>query len=144
MKNLKEYKMAKSEFMKNAQAILAKEFKEWFDKHPNVDAVRWNQYTPHFNDGDECVFSRNEFDVRVIIVDNNNEEGTAELISGRNTDDDDFYDGWSVDDTPLAEALGELYETFEDTDDIFKEAFGDGVKVIATKKGFTTQEYHHA
>lgn len=31
-------------------------FKEYFAKHPEVYGVRWEQYTPYFNDGDPCVF----------------------------------------------------------------------------------------
>ena len=32
-------------------------FKELFDKYPNVSSIGWVQYTPYFNDGDECTFS---------------------------------------------------------------------------------------
>jgi hypothetical protein len=30
--------------------------KTFFAAHPQVEAVRWTQYTPYFNDGDECIF----------------------------------------------------------------------------------------
>lgn len=33
--------------------------KLFFEECPKVQAVVWNQYTPYFNDGDECVFSVN-------------------------------------------------------------------------------------
>lgn len=32
-------------------------FQELFAKYPRIGAVRWTQYTPHFNDGEPCVFS---------------------------------------------------------------------------------------
>lgn len=31
--------------------------KELFARCPSLQGIRWYQYTPHFNDGDECIFS---------------------------------------------------------------------------------------
>ena len=31
-------------------------FLQLFEAHPDAQVVRWYQYTPHFNDGDPCVF----------------------------------------------------------------------------------------
>ncbi|MBB3752418.1 hypothetical protein FHT44_004930 [Mycolicibacterium sp. BK634] len=36
---------------------------------PEVEAVRWHQYTPYFNDGEECVFSIREAYVKFFGVD---------------------------------------------------------------------------
>lgn len=144
--DLKEYKEAKQQFMKVAQEALAKEFKAFFDKYPTIDAIRWKQYTPHFNDGDVCEFSRYEFDIRVGQADKSKEEvGTAELILAQETDDDGFYEGYDIDsDTPLGRAVKELEKSCSyDVDDAFQEAFGDGVEVVATRKGFTTEDYDH-
>lgn len=49
--NLKEFKKVKADFMKQSRQALASEFKDFFAKYPEVNAVRWAQYTPHFNDG---------------------------------------------------------------------------------------------
>lgn len=35
-------------------------FKAFFDTHPEVKTIYWSQYTPYFNDGDECVFNVND------------------------------------------------------------------------------------
>ncbi len=56
---------AKIEDLRKAHmAELQKDFNEiiklFFDECPKVQAVIWSQYTPYFNDGDECVFSVNE------------------------------------------------------------------------------------
>lgn len=143
--NISEYKKVRTNFMKDAQAILAKEFKEIFDKYPNIDAIRWEQYTPNFNDGDVCEFNRREFDVRVVQKDKTSEVGTAELISAVEADDDDFYYGWNIDEkTPLGEVLSELEDKFDhNVVDVFKETFGDGVRVTATRKGFKTETFDH-
>lgn len=30
-----------------------------FDAHPRLESFNWTQYTPYFNDGDECIFGAN-------------------------------------------------------------------------------------
>ena len=37
--------------------------KVFFKDNPQVTAFVWTQYTPYFNDGEECTFSRNEISV---------------------------------------------------------------------------------
>ena len=143
--DLKEYKKAKQGFMKNAQGVIAGEFQEFFSKHPEIIAIRWTQYTPHFNDGDVCKFSRHEFDSKVTLNEKKRGEvGEAELIIGIETDEEGFYGDWELEkDSPLAKAIGELDQTFSDTDDVFKSAFGDGVQVVASRKGFKIEDYDH-
>ena len=143
--NLKEFKKLKTAFMKDAQKVIAGEFKEFFEKYPEVNAIRWEQYTPHFNDGDVCEFSRHGFDVRVTPNKISPELGDAELVSGTETDEDDFYSSYDLDDkTPLGKALAELEDTFSgEVDDVFKSAFGDGYRIVATRKGFKVQDYDH-
>lgn len=46
--------------MKELQGDFNEIIKLFFDECPNVQAVVWSQYTPYFNDGDECVFRVNE------------------------------------------------------------------------------------
>lgn len=143
--DLQEYKKVKADFMKNAQKVLAKEFKEFFSKYPDIDAVRWIQYTPSFNDGDLCEFSRHEFDARVVQKNKKSEIGTAELITATETDDDGFYKGHDIDGkTPLGKAIGELEDKFDSlVGDVLKETFGDGFQVTATRKGFKTETINH-
>lgn len=130
--------------MKDAQGALAKEFKAFFTKYPNIDAIRWEQYTPSFNDGDPCEFSRHEFSARVVMKDKKSEVGTAELIAADETDDDGFYEGYEIDGkTPLGEAISELEDECSSVEEVFKEAFGDGVQVVATRKGFKVEDHYH-
>lgn len=39
------------------EELLKKDFQEMFEKHPKLEWVAWQQYTPFFNDGDVCTFS---------------------------------------------------------------------------------------
>lgn len=56
----KEYKRVRAEFVKKLEPQFAEVFKGFFDENPNVGGVQWTQYTPYFNDGEECVFSVND------------------------------------------------------------------------------------
>lgn len=72
--------------------------REFFDATPEIETVHWTQYTPFWNDGEECVFSVNEI-----------------CYSPRGTDrgDIDFYDNYDiklVDSKTLEEAKAEYAE----------------------------------
>ena len=82
----------KIEEFKQKQAALAKEiaehgktallegFEALFEAHPELQAVRWTQYTPYFNDGESCEFSVHDFEFKAVGLRQHNGE------------DDDFID----------------------------------------------------
>lgn len=49
-----------AELNKQRREILAGEFKKiftlFFETFPQVKGITWTQYTPYFNDGEECIF----------------------------------------------------------------------------------------
>jgi hypothetical protein len=49
--------------------------KDFFDSYPQVEAVRWLQYTPFFNDGDTCEFNVHEPLVKLEGVSDDEEGG---------------------------------------------------------------------
>ncbi len=57
---LSELSRARREMLERARRMgtdaLKPSFKALFDRWPSVSAVRWEQYTDFFNDGDECSF----------------------------------------------------------------------------------------
>lgn len=138
--DLAQFKVEKDKLSKtlanHGKKMLADGFDAFFKAHPDVDAIRWTQYTPHFNDGDVCEFSRHEFDIRG--------HGDEQLVSGQEMDEDGFYYGWDIDDKcALGKALDVLEDTFSELEDVFQASFGDGVRVVATRKGFTVEDYDH-
>jgi hypothetical protein len=140
MMDLKEYREKKAELDKkvadHGKDALAREFQTFFEKFPEVGAVRWTQYTPHFNDGDECVFDRHSFEASLDFVSSLKEDSEFE--------DDSFVDNWSAKKgTNLKKALDHLEDVFSDTSDVFQASFGDGVQVIATRDGFHVNDYDH-
>lgn len=58
-----EIKDLRAEHQKLTQQLLADSFKQIFEEYPKVGKVQWTQYTPYFNDGDECVFGVNEWEI---------------------------------------------------------------------------------
>jgi len=58
-KNAEIEKMKKAH-MKELQTEFNDIVKQFFEECPKVQAVVWSQYTPYFNDGEECIFGMNE------------------------------------------------------------------------------------
>ncbi|MFC4114140.1 hypothetical protein [Nonomuraea zeae] len=54
---------------------------------PRVEAVRWEQYTPYFNDGDVCEFSVGSPEIKV---------NDRPAIEDDEWDDDGYVSAWSV------------------------------------------------
>lgn len=46
----------RSQFQAKAKTALSLEFKNFFKKYPEIEAIKWSQYTPYFNDGEPCEF----------------------------------------------------------------------------------------
>lgn len=101
---------------------------EFFAANPTIEAVKWTQYTPYFNDGDPCVFHVGETYARVDGV-----EGD---------DDDGFTDSWSLEGAPK-EAIRVLGETLGSLEDVLEVVFGDHAEVIATRDELRVEEYDH-
>lgn len=49
----------KKKIVKLGQDELFKHFLPIFEQNPKLESLSWTQYTPYFNDGDECTFSVN-------------------------------------------------------------------------------------
>jgi hypothetical protein len=111
-------------------------FKKLFVDYPTVQAIGWTQYTPHFNDGDPCVFSMGEFYV-------SSKEGMDWSQVSRLYDAEESHGfSGSCGATGANKAAAKWIERVA-LDDIFETAFGDGVMVIATRDGFHINEYDH-
>ena len=113
---------------------------------PNVEAVRWYQYTPYFNDGDACIFHTGECYVK--LVDGDPEAGDYE---------DGFVGSYELADwdrklrkyTPkpgleqLYPAFDELADSLDHFEEFLHDSFGDPAEVTATTDGFSVEFYDH-
>lgn len=120
------------------------------NQHPIVSQVRWVQFTPGFNDGDPCTFSKHENEIDYLVdgvtyrdADDVEEEDNLKSAG-------DFikkYDAkwnlvWLNKDAQRAhEEINGFLDLFCDGD--FEELFGDGVEVIANKDGVEINDYYH-
>lgn len=142
-------KKQKEELTSQLRGDFAPMLKPLFEKsNGKIESITWNQYTPYFNDGDECTFSTN-FDYF--------------SINGENVDDIDALD-WRIryhieDDKEKIEKYPlqpewdfELYRIVEEfkeilnsiDDEFYKDLFGDHVEVTVKSDGTVeTKEYDH-
>jgi len=122
-----------------------------------VTSVRWEGYTPYFNDGDACEYGVNEASVSLDFGD---EEG-GEM-------DDGFYSEWDLyefgegdtweeryrnrthtvngkDAAHVSKALKEFNKTLTggQHNELLKRLFGDHAQVTATREGFDVEFYDH-
>ena len=81
-------------------------FKSFFEENPEINSVQWTQYTPYFNDGEECVFGVND-----ITYNRSHYKESSGWEPEDDEDDIDFYEG-----LPFVEPLVNegIYETLKD------------------------------
>lgn len=148
-----EYKVVKAEFQKKLRAGLKDVFKEFFEKTPEIKTIRWTQYTPYFNDGEECVFSVNDpYFSNVTDLDKLTEYG--ELDDG-NEGEFSVDAGWGMnyyrekgeivvsDETiQSCKKLASLIQAHE-LEDVLRATFGDHSYVTITADKMVAEEYDH-
>lgn len=55
-----EFERIRATMTSRYQQVFYDVVKQLFSKHPYLKVIQWSQYTPYFNDGDECVFGVQE------------------------------------------------------------------------------------
>lgn len=109
-----------------------------------VDSVRWEQYTPYFNDGDPCYFSVGEARVKFVKV---------EEVDGDEDDYDDegdwgdgYLGDYEIDEISFKEVYERLRAVNKEIDHhevILQDKFGDPAQVTYDGQFFTVEGYHH-
>lgn len=127
-------------YRKEGAALFKEICKDVFERFPELDSFSWAQYTPYFNDGDECTFGVNEVDTF---------NGYAEY------DDDGESNGKGFnpwEDYSYDKKKSRSYEIVENVqnfissapENILRELFGDHVRVTVYKNGKSeSEEYSH-
>jgi hypothetical protein len=130
------------------EATLMSAFNELFERYPHFHSLVWTQYTPYFNDGDECVFMLHGGNFH---VDENWAPNAAKKYhtSGR----DVALSTWSVGHYSKDEVTSEWFEFVNELNEIWKfiesneeyleMIWGDHVEVTVDRNGFSTEEYEH-
>ena len=130
LEGLKDLKKHVAETGKKA---VMKSIKALMDKHPGVQAIRWTQYAPYYNDGDACVFSVHEPQVALNV-------STPPDDEDEDDDEDGFQGAWQFDrGGALRDDLDKLYGLMCEADDAMEATFGDSVQVTI-RRGETEAE----
>ena len=147
----KELQAVKAEFSKRATVEFTKAIQQIFLEYPQLETIAWTQYSPYFNDGEECTFgvhsstfsnaSPYEFNLWGEWDDEEQAQEKQYWAIGEN---------WYNDEEANATAgLVAVHSEFDrilqssEFEDILHEMFGNHVKVICTKTGIDTEEYDH-
>jgi len=136
---LNEYNKVKATFSEKAVSIIKENIRNIFEK-TQIKAIHWTQFTPYFNDGDECIFGVYRIEVST------NPSATFDYYEEENSDiyDADYLDSKVFSDYEI-KLISNLVKVLEDKDivEVLKFSFGDHVAVIATKEGISIQDYDH-
>lgn len=139
------------------EAAMVEYFRDVFAAYPELHGVQWEQYTPYFNDGDECIFGVHEpeFDV----TGEGNFVDSYDLYEGTEwsaTEPTDAPGGSYVTDTgregsyrfhvaknahPAYPAVSQVSHDLQANDQILKFAFGDHAQITVTREGIKVTEY---
>lgn len=156
-------KKQKEELTAQLRSDFAPMLQPLFEKSEGkIESIGWIQYTPYFNDGEECEFSTNfdlDYGLRVNgqCLDDQEDIFGCSLYALRKYGTDE-YASWIAkypedtikeeskeSDLALYACLKEFEEILESIDDEFyKDLFGDHVEVTVHSNGvIETEEYDH-
>ena len=143
---IEEYNKMRQEFSKKCQEEINVLFQGIFKEFPELNVIKWNQYTPYFNDGEECIFSVN--DPIFSNCDPDDENLSSYDYEG---DDENVWamDGYNHDDKSIPKGLPDVYKKLEriiQSDamaDVMKDAFGDHAEITVSRSGIKIEEYSH-
>ncbi len=146
-KSIEAVSELRAEIEKQKQALQNK-FKAEFDgivskffvAVPSVKSVSWTQYTPYFNDGDECVFSIHTIE---FASDLNEDKESYRSFSDETGFSEETYSLKKILDPVEFSLCEELESLIQDNEDIMQEIFGDHAFIILTADGSEVSEYSH-
>lgn len=139
--------------------FFAEHSKVLFEQFPDLKSFSWTQYTPYFNDGDECTFGANtEYpsvkmeggkDQEAEDFDDEDEDDYISIYNVKKTEDGKYIDKYETGHPEITDRkkiaafeVKEFLTEFED--DSLKAMFGDHVRVIVHRDGTVEQEdYEH-
>jgi len=136
-------------------AELKKEFPAMFTpifaKSKKIKSFGWSQYTPYFNDGEECTFGVNNSDISINGVDQYECEfldWRMKYVLSGDRDKKKYIDELSSNDKldyqeyAIVQEIESVLESIPE--DFYRDLFGDHVQVTVNADGtIETEEYEH-
>lgn len=132
----------KRQATETAVAILKPALKEFLAENPEIKTIAWSQYTPYFNDGEECIFSVNSpsFSTAKLDTHPDSYDGDEEVVSFEAYSNNKYNEYVSSAAYKACYDLGELLESLSDE---LKDVFGDHCQVIVNEDGIFVEQYDH-
>ena len=147
LENIKEKLAAleaqKQETLKELQKDFPLIFKPLFEKSEKIQSIGWRQYTPYWNDGDECTFRAN---TNYLII---NGEDLDDFDNKEDFFNKEIWDNGTKINPNYIENEGNVIKEFKEIlseipEEFYKELFGDHITVIIERSGeIMTEEYEH-
>jgi hypothetical protein len=137
----------KKAHLEKSKAMFTSVASKVFAAHPKLESFGWRQYTPYFNDGEECTFSAHTSEPDINGVDGY--EANFESKTVTDYDSKDASGKYQQKENPdynpeLAEAQKTVIAFLNEMDDsVLRDMFGDHVRVLVTPGGTEVDEYDH-
>lgn len=137
----------KKAHLEKSKAMFTKISQLLFDKHPKLESFGWRQYTPYFNDGDECTFGAHTDEPDINGIDGYDCDFSRERITDYSApkvggehpkiDNPAFNPDLDLCLTDVKAFLNEI------DDSVFRQMFGDHVRITVNRGGTEVQGYNH-
>lgn len=131
---IKAFKSETKIFQDKLSTAFKDEVQKLLDANPEIHGIKWEQFTPYFNDGEPCEFQVHEY---AIMFSKEDEDTKTYELSDREYD--------FAPDSKEAIITKKVHEVLNEFNrlpsEILRLLFGDHVEVIATRKGFRVEEY---
>ena len=155
-----QYKSLILQLQMTGKAQLEKELIDFFTKCKIITAIKWRQYTPYFNDGDECIFRVQELEYKILKTSIPANCGCGANLTPKDkfcsqcgqataysVNESDWLESYSLNRQKIpgldVELVGATALKLSSSDDILNILFGDHVEVTATVAGILTKPYEH-
>lgn len=135
------------EHLEKSKAMFSKIAAKIFDAHPKLESFGWRQYTPYFNDGDECVFSAHTDEPDINGINGYDCNFEHELITN--------YGAEKVN-GQYPKMTNKLYNPelhkaqqdvmtflYEVEDNVLRQMFGDHKHITVSRDGTEVEDYDH-
>lgn len=141
---VQEFEACQVEFQEKAKRLLETGFKTIFEKVPDLEAIRWNQYTPYFNDGDSCEFGvcEPEFKLKNAEGDSDDFDSLWGLTHSLRSADGKYDDKAEHPLSTILESVTALI-CCPAMEEPLKNIFGDHKEVTVTRTGTEIEDYEH-
>lgn len=144
-KELEAFNAKRMELVEELRKEFPQLFSSLFNQSKRIESVGWTQYTPYFNDGEECEFSVHLKDLDELLIngkrlwDFDDEGDFISLRLGYPSEPNPNLDQFEHD------LLNDIHTVLNQiTEDFYKDLFGDHCQVTIYKDGrIQVDEYEH-